>query len=51
MIRIDAVRLATQPVDMRAGADRLLSMVVAVFGSAQAHHGYLFTNVRAEHAT
>ncbi|WP_211235147.1 IS66 family insertion sequence element accessory protein TnpB [Azohydromonas australica] len=51
MIRIDAVWLATQPVDMRAGADRLLSMVVAVFGSAQAHHGYLFTNVRAEQTT
>jgi transposase len=47
LIRIDAVWLATQPVDMRAGADRLLSMVVAVFGSAQAHHGYLFTNSRA----
>jgi hypothetical protein len=31
VIRIDAVWLATQPVDMRAGVDRLLSMVVAVF--------------------
>jgi transposase len=51
VIRIDAVWLATQPVDMRAGADRLLSMVVAVFGSAQVHHGYLFTNARAEQTT
>lgn len=38
--------LATQPVDMRAGADRLLAAVVQVFGAAQAHHGYLFGNAR-----
>lgn len=31
---------------MRAGADRLLAQVVAVFGIAQAHHGYLFANAR-----
>ena len=47
MIRIDAVWLAVQPVDMRAGADRLLASVVRVFGAAQAHHGYLFTNARS----
>jgi transposase len=46
MIRIDAIWLATQPVDMRAGADRLLMRVVQVFGSPQAHHGYLFANAR-----
>jgi transposase len=46
VIRIDAVWLATQPVDMRAGADRLLAAVVQVFGAAQAHHGYLFGNAR-----
>ncbi len=46
MIRIDAVWLATAPVDMRAGADRLLASVVQVFGAAQAHHGYLFANAR-----
>ena len=28
MIRIDALWLAAQPVDMRAGADRLLARVV-----------------------
>jgi transposase len=38
--------LAAQPVDMRAGADRLLARVVQVFGCAQAHHGYLFANAR-----
>ena len=32
--------------DMRAGGERLLASVVHVFGSAQAHHGYLFTNAR-----
>lgn len=47
LIRIDALWLAAQPVDMRAGADRLLARVVQVFGSAQAHHGYLSANARA----
>ncbi|MDP9975223.1 transposase [Variovorax paradoxus] len=46
MIRIDAVWLAVQPMDMRAGAERLLASVVKVFGAAQAHHGYLFANAR-----
>jgi transposase len=46
MIRIDAVWLAVEPIDMRAGADRLLARVVQVFGAAQAHHGYLFANAR-----
>ena len=47
MIRIDAMWLAVEPADMRAGSDRLLARVVEVFGSAQAHHGYLFANARA----
>lgn len=47
MIRIDALWLATGPVDMRAGTERLLARVVQVFGAAQAHHGYLFANARA----
>jgi transposase len=47
MIRIDAMWLAVEPVDMRAGVDRLLARVVQVFGAAQAHHGYLFANARA----
>ena len=46
MIRIDAMWLAAEPLDMRAGADRLLARVVEVFGAAQAHHGYLFANAR-----
>ena len=47
MIRIDSLWLAVEPVDMRAGADRLLASVVRVFGAAQAHHGYLFANARS----
>ena len=47
MIRIDALWLAVEPQDMRAGAERLLARVVQVFGAAQAHHGYLFANARA----
>jgi transposase len=46
MIRIDAMWLSAEPIDMRAGAERLLARVVQVFGAAQAHHGYLFTNAR-----
>jgi transposase len=46
VIRIDSLWLAVEPVDMRAGPERLLARVVQVFGSAQAHHGYLFANVR-----
>ena len=47
MIRIDQVWLAVEPVDMRAGAERLLAKVVQVFGAAQVHHGYVFANARS----
>ena len=47
MIRIDAIWLAVEPIDMRAGTERLLASVVRVFGAAQAHHGYLFANARS----
>ena len=47
MIRIDSLWLCTQPQDMRAGADRLLNVVVNTVGQARAHHGYLFANARA----
>jgi transposase len=47
VIRIDSLWLAVEPVDMRAGAERLLAAVVQVFGAAQAHHGYLFANARS----
>lgn len=47
MIRIDALWLATQPLDMRCGTEAALSQVVQVFGAAHPHHGYLFANRRA----
>ena len=47
LMELDALWLAVQPIDMRAGTDRLLANVVRVFGAAQAHHGYVFANARA----
>lgn len=47
MIRIDAIWLATSPMDMRAGTDTALARVVAVFGAAHPHTAYLFANRRA----
>jgi transposase len=47
VIRIDAVWLAVEPIDMRAGVEGLLARVVQVFGAAKAHHGYLFANARS----
>lgn len=47
MIRIDAVWLAVEPLDMRAGPDTALARVVRVFGEARPHHAYLFANRRA----
>lgn len=47
MIRVEAVWLAVEPIDMRAGMDSLLARVVAVFGAALPHQAYCFTNGRA----
>ena len=47
MIRVDAVWLAVEPIDMRAGTETALARVVRVFGEARAHHAYLFSNRRA----
>ena len=47
MIRVDAVWLAVEPLDMRAGTDTALARVVQVFGAAHPHHAYLFANRRA----
>lgn len=44
MIRLDAVWLAVEPLDMRAGTEAALARVVRVFGEARPHHGYLFAN-------
>lgn len=47
MIRIEAVWMAVEPLDMRAGTDTALARVLKVFGEARAHHAYLFANRRA----
>ncbi|MGT2509174.1 IS66 family insertion sequence element accessory protein TnpB [Cupriavidus basilensis] len=44
VIRIDAIWLATEPMDMRAGTDTILARVVKVFGAARPHNAYLFAN-------
>jgi transposase len=47
VIRVDAIWLAVEPLDMRAGTDAALARVVRVFGEARAHHAYLFANRRS----
>ena len=47
VIRVDAVWLAADPLDMRSGTESALARVVNVFGSARPHHAYLFANRRA----
>lgn len=47
MIRVDAIWLACEPMDMRAGTQTALGRVVQVFGQARPHHAYLFANRRA----
>jgi transposase len=46
MIRVDAVWLAAEPMDMRAGTHTALARVVQVFGAARPHHAYVFSNRR-----
>jgi len=47
VIRIDAIWLAVDALDMRAGTDTALARVIKVFGAAHPHHAYLFANRRA----
>lgn len=47
MIRVEAIWLACEPLDMRAGTETALARVVAVFGEARPPHAYLFANKRA----
>jgi len=47
VIRVDAIWLACEPLDMRAGTETALGRVVKVFGEARPHHAYLFANRRA----
>ena len=48
MIRIDAVWLGVEPLDMRAGTEATLARVVRVFGEVRAHHAYVFVNRRSD---
>jgi hypothetical protein len=47
LIRVDALWLAVEPLDMRAGTEAALRRVVAVFGAARPNHASLFANRRA----
>lgn len=47
MIRVDAVWLCIEPLDMRAGTDSTLARVVRVFGGTRPHHTYVFANKRS----
>ena len=47
VIRVEAVWLACEPLDMRSGTESALARVVKVFGEARPHHAYLFANRRA----
>ena len=47
MIKVEAVWLAVQPLDMRAGTEAALARVVGVFDAAHPNHAYLFANRRA----
>ena len=46
MIRIDAVRIAVEPLGMRSAVDMALGRVVSVFGEGRSHHAYLLRNCR-----
>lgn len=48
MIRIDAVWLGIEPLDMRSGTEAALAKVVAVFGAARPHHAYALHAPEAE---
>ncbi|MBT2341183.1 MULTISPECIES: hypothetical protein [Pseudomonas] len=51
MIRIDAIWLATEPMDMRAGTETALAWVIDVFGAAKPHCAYLCADRRATRET
>jgi transposase len=47
VIRVDAVRMAVEPLDMRAGTEAALARVVTVLGEARPHQAYMFSKRRA----
>ena len=44
MIRIEAIRLTTEPLDIRAGTDTILTRSVKVFDAARPYHAHLFAS-------
>jgi transposase len=38
LMRVDAVWMAIEPLDMRSGTEAALARVVTVFGAARPHH-------------
>lgn len=47
MRRVDALWLATEPLDLRAATETALAPVVSFFGAARPDHAHLFANRRA----
>ncbi|MEM8493232.1 MAG: IS66 family insertion sequence element accessory protein TnpB [Pseudomonadota bacterium] len=47
MIRVDAIWLSREPLDMRAGPETALARVIQSFGAARPNHAYVFANKRA----
>ncbi len=47
MISIDTIRLAAEPMGMRAGTDTAMARVIPVFDAAQPHCAYLFATRRS----
>jgi len=50
VIRVEAVWLACEPLDMRAGTESALARVVKVFGEARPHHAYRLLEGRRDGA-
>lgn len=47
MIKVEAVWLSVEPLDMRSGTEAALARLVTVFVAARPHHAYMFANRRA----
>jgi transposase len=47
ILRVDAIWLSREPLDMRAGPETALARVIQAFGAARPHHAYVFANKRA----
>ena len=45
MIRIDAVWMAVEPLDLRAGTGTALARVIEVFREVRAHDAYLRSSI------